>query len=122
MLRLRSVAGFAVHMRMLARLLHIENIGVAGFAGVMTGIVHGARPNLPDRSRTIVSIAAKGLWNDMTSYGPEHEKRNYKEPCKPKQVLDILKWVHPARSSRPGQANPRAFAIPCDPDHQRGGA
>jgi len=72
MLRLRSVAGFAVHMRMLARLLHIENIGVAGFAGVMTGIVHWARPNLPDRSRTIVSIAAKGLRNDMTSYGPEH--------------------------------------------------
>ena len=62
----RAVAGFAVHMRMLALALHIEDVGVAGFACLVAGELHRTGRNLADCSAAVVAILSEALWNHET--------------------------------------------------------
>jgi len=61
------MARFAVHMRVLAFDLHIEDIGVTRFAGLMSGKLHRAGRYLADRSTAIVSILPEARWNHVVS-------------------------------------------------------
>lgn len=101
MLRLGSVAGFTAHVRMFASFLYIQNVGVTCLACLMACVVQGPGRYFPNRSSAIVAIPAEGLRHYVTANSPENEKGNDKERRKTKQVLDILKRVHPARSSHP---------------------
>jgi hypothetical protein len=57
----------AVHMRVLAFALQIENIGVTRFAGLMPGKLHRACCNLTDRIAAIVPVLPKAVWNHVVS-------------------------------------------------------
>jgi hypothetical protein len=58
-------------MRVLAFALHIENIGMAGFAGLVTGKLHWAGRNLSDCGTAIVPVLSEAVGN--------HEMSNHKE-------------------------------------------
>ena len=75
----RSVAGFAVHMRMLTFAFHIEDIGVAGFACLVTGEFHRASRNLPDCSAAVVPILPKARWNHEMSNDKEDDEGENEE-------------------------------------------
>ena len=73
----RSVAGFAIHMRMLALALQIEDIGMAGLASLVTGKFHRSGRNLANGIAAIVTVLSEALWNDVTSnHEKDHESEN----------------------------------------------
>ena len=67
----RPVAGLAVHMRMLALAFHIEDVGVAGFACLVTGKFHRAGRDFADCGAAIVPVLPETRRN--------HEMSNHKE-------------------------------------------
>jgi len=71
-LRQRSMTCLAVHMRVLAFALHIQNIGVARLAGLMTGKRDRARCNLTNCRTAIVSILPEARRNYVMS----NDKKN----------------------------------------------
>ena len=63
-----TVAGLAVHMRVLALGFHIQNIAVARLASLVTGELHGSSSNLADGRTAIVSILSEALRNHAPGY------------------------------------------------------
>ncbi len=77
MLCQRSMTRLAVHMRVLAFALQIENIGVTRFAGLMPGKLHGAGCNLTDRIAAIVPELPEAARNHvMSNYKKNDEGEN----------------------------------------------
>ena len=76
MIRQRPVARFAIHMRMLARLLFICFVCVARLTGLMAGKLHRLGRNLIHCRRTIMPILSKCLGNDPVT---DHQKRKKRE-------------------------------------------
>lgn len=66
-----SVARLAVHVRMLAFALYIEDIAMAGFACLMAGELYLPCSDLANRSAAIVPILSEASWNDVM---PNDEK------------------------------------------------
>ncbi len=60
----RSMAGFAMDIGMLAFLLYLENVGMAGFTRLMTCKVDGTGGNLSNGGSTVVAIFAEALRNN----------------------------------------------------------
>jgi cyanate permease len=79
---LRAVAGFAVHVRMLAFASFVGYVGVAAFAGVMTGKLHRVSGDFSDGCAAIVTVLAKAWGNDEVADHQENEEREDKEPRK----------------------------------------
>jgi len=69
----RSVACFAIHMRVLAFALHIENIAVARLAGFVSGVLYRAGCNLTDRIAAIVPVLPKATRNHIM---PDYQKND----------------------------------------------
>jgi hypothetical protein len=94
MLRLRAVAGLAVHSRVLTGLLEFEDVGVTGLAGFVTGVFDGKCGNFRDGISAIVAVLAKALGNKP---GPEaqEESNAYQEDAGDSdEVLSVLKSIH----------------------------
>jgi len=77
MLRQGSVAGFAVYMRMLAVLLHVQNVRVAGLAGLVTRELYRVSGNITNGRAAIVTILPKGLGDNKPSYHQKQQKGEY---------------------------------------------
>ena len=61
------MASFAVHMRMLAFALHVEDITVAGFACLVTGKLDRPGCNLADGSAAIMPVLPEASRNHVMS-------------------------------------------------------
>ena len=73
-LGLRPVAGFAIHMRVLAIFLLIEHVCMAAFAGVMAGIINGPRGNFRERVPAVVPVFAETLRYQKS---PDNQKEEH---------------------------------------------
>ncbi len=70
----RTMAGFAADVGMLATFLHFEDIGMAGFARLVTSKVNWVGGNFTHCSTAVVAIFSEGLrHNEMTSHEKYHE-------------------------------------------------
>ena len=94
MFRQRSVAGFAVHVRMFALALHIQHIGVAGFASLVAGKLHGVGGDLANGGAAIVPVLSKTLRNDVTSNNKKDNKGENKKSRKSEEMPGILENAH----------------------------
>jgi hypothetical protein len=63
----RSVARFAAHVHVSAFALHIEDIGMAGLASLVTGELNGSSRDFAECSTAIVPILPKARWNHVMS-------------------------------------------------------
>lgn len=79
MLYLRSVAGFAVHMRMFARALGLGDIGVTCFAGLVSGKMLRPSCNLGNRRTPVMSVFPEAPWNHKASEHKERQGSDHKE-------------------------------------------
>jgi hypothetical protein len=70
------MAGFAVHMRMLALALCVGYVTVAGLAGLVSGKLHRSSTDLSDGVAAVVPILPKALGNHVAS---DHKKDNESE-------------------------------------------
>ena len=82
MFRQRSVACFAVHMRVLALALRIENIGVTRLAGLMSGKLHRTACNFTDRIAPIVPILPEAGGNHVMSDDEKNDEGENEESRK----------------------------------------
>ena len=105
-LGLGAVAGLARDHHMLAQLLLIHDVGMAGLAGAVPGKRNWPGRDLGNRRASIVAILAKAARYDR---GPQHYEccqRNCHDHGQSDQVFDVLKQVAfpvpdcPARSAR----------------------
>jgi hypothetical protein len=82
-LGLRSVASFAVYMRMFSLALLVNNVGVTGFAGIVSGIPHRVGGDFANGCAPVVAILPKALWHYVMSHHKKHHKGEDEEPRKP---------------------------------------
>jgi len=85
-LGLRSVAGLASHSLVHTLALYFENVGVTGFADLMSGVGDGRCRDFRDGVGPIVSVAAKAVRHKKTA---QHQKPNQtyqKNGCQPEEV------------------------------------
>ncbi len=91
---LGSVAGLAIHVRVLALGFHVQNIGVAGLARLVAGKLHRSSGNLTNRFAAIVSILPEALGNNVTSNNEKDNKGKNKQPRKSEEMPRILESAH----------------------------
>ncbi len=87
----RAVAGFAVHSRVFARLLHFEHVAVALFASLVTGKRNRLRRKLAQCISTIVAVLPKALRNKVCPHQQKYDEHNRKRHCKPDQMFGVFK-------------------------------
>ena len=90
----RPVAGLAVHMCVLAVALHIQDIGMARLAGLMTGELHRSRSNFTDSGATVVPILAKAWWNHEVSNNKKDDKGENEQSRESEKMPGILECTH----------------------------
>jgi hypothetical protein len=94
MFGLRSVAGFAVHMRMFAGLLYVGDVRVASLARVVASELDGMRGDFADGGSTIVPILPKALGDNEMAHHQKHQKGENEKPRKPEKMPCILEDTH----------------------------
>ena len=67
-----AMAGFAVHVRMLALAFDVHYIGVARLAGLVAGKLYRACGNLADSSGAIMAILPETLGNHKVAHHQEY--------------------------------------------------
>jgi len=75
----RPVARLAVHMCVFALALHIQDIGMARLASLMTGELHRSSRDLANGIAAIVAVLPEALWNNVASDYEKNNKRENKE-------------------------------------------
>jgi hypothetical protein len=90
----RSMAGFAVDVCVLAGLLGIQDVGMAGLAGLMSGEVDWAGGDLGDGGAAIVAILAETLGHDEMPDYEKHEEEEYEQKCEPEKMSCIFQKLH----------------------------
>ena len=111
-----AVAGFAVHMRVLAGLLLVRHIRVAGLARLVPGKLRRVSRNFADCRPAIVPVLPKALGDHEVAHHQKHEKGEDEQPRKPEKMSCILEDTHETLSTTPlpgGSANLRQ----CDLKH-----
>ncbi len=102
-----SVAGFASHNHMLAKLFLIHDVGMAGLASLVTGKRNWPGGDLADRVATVVSVLPKTMRYDS---GPQHyecHQRYCHDGCQPNQVFDVLKQIRVPCATLLGALRPK---------------
>ena len=84
MLRLWSMAGLAVQMRVLAGFLYVLHVGVTSLTSFVPGVVWRVSRNLINGRRTVMPILLETLGNHKAAHSPEDQERDDKEPGKSK--------------------------------------
>ncbi len=77
MLSQRTVAGFTVDACMLARLLHLRNVGMASFATALTRKVDGASGDIANSRAAVMAIFSEALrYYEVSNHQKNHEGNN----------------------------------------------
>ena len=93
MLGLGSVAGFAWNDHVLALLLLLHNVGVAGLAHVVAGMGDGTGRGLSDGSAAIMTVLAKAARDDGGAQEKECHQSDSHDYGEPNEVFDVLEQV-----------------------------
>jgi len=89
-----SVAGFTVHVRVPAVFFLVENVGVAGFASLVAGIVDGAGGELGQSVPAVVAVLSKTARNQKAADAKKREDANQEDGCQPEEVSCIFEGIH----------------------------
>lgn len=77
----------------LACLLFVQDIGVAGFAGLVAGMDNGPCRNLSDGGSAIVPILPKAARDNRSAQDHKRDERDRHHRGQPNQVLYVLEQV-----------------------------
>jgi len=91
--RLGSVAGFAGDDDVPALFFLIDYVGVAGFAGVVSGKGDWPGGDLGDGGATVVAVLAKAARDDGGPQDDECYQRDQHHGCEPDEMFDVLEQV-----------------------------
>ncbi len=95
-----TMAGFAIDVGMLACLLDLEDVGMTGFACLMTREVDGTSGNLSNGGATVVTVFAEALrHNEMTDHQKDREADD-EQKSKPEKMSRIPEVTHSQILSR----------------------
>ena len=86
----RTVAGLAVHVLVLARLLRLRNVGMAGLAGLVAGVVQRAGGNLADGRPAVVAVLSEALRHNEVPHHKKDRERHHEEKRKAEEMSSIL--------------------------------
>ena len=107
-LRLRAMAGFARNVNMASCFLHIQNLAMAGFAYVVSGVGKRLGFSFLQGVTSIMSVAAKALRHQQASHDQEQQHPNDKNRCKPQKVPRIFESEHTCHGP---QATPKTSEL-----------
>ena len=93
----RSVAGFAVDVRVLAVLLRVQNVRVAGFARIVAREVDGTGGHLRDRVPAVVPIFPKALRDNKVPDYEKYDEKEYEQKTEPEKMSCIFEKLHGAK-------------------------
>lgn len=94
MLRLRSVASFAIDAHMLARFLRLRDIAMAILAGLMAGISDRTSGNLRQRVAAEMPVLPEAVRNQDGAHYQEDRQCRRKYRCHPEKMFGILELIH----------------------------
>ena len=90
----RSVTGFAVYVDMFTGFLLLEDLHVAGFAGLMSGMRDGKTGNVGERVSPIMSVFSKAPGNEIRANREECKDSEQEDACDTQEVLGISESIH----------------------------
>ena len=93
MLGLGSMAGFARYHYMLALLLLLNYVSMAGLANIVAGEGHGAGRDLRYGSAAIMPILPKAAWDYRSTQDDERNYPHCHHYSEPDEVFDVLEQV-----------------------------
>lgn len=88
----RPVTGFTIHLRMLAFAFQVQNVRVAGFAGLMSGIRNGLGFDLSQRIAAKVPILPKTFGHKIAPYQNEDKDPGGKNPRQTEKMSCVFKF------------------------------
>ena len=94
MFRLRSVAGFAIHARMLARMLGRCHIVMAVLTDLMAGKRYRTSSNFCQGIAAKVSVLAKAVRNEGGAQNQKNRQSCYEYRRQPKKMFGVLELIH----------------------------
>jgi len=94
MLGQRPVARFAGYSLVHAFAFHIENVGVAALANLMSGISNRKCCNLGDGLAAIVAVLTKAAWHKESAYHQKQDKPDHEDGRQPEEMLRIFEILH----------------------------
>ncbi len=103
MSRKRTVARFAIDVRMLALALSLSNIGMASLTRLMTCIVDRACGDVIECGGSVVSVPSKCFGDEQRAYGEEREEAREKNSGKPEEMARVSKGSHSSIREPPSQ-------------------
>lgn len=95
----RTVAGFAIYVRVLAISLLLEHVGMAGFAGFVAGEIDRPGCDFRERVAAIVSVFAETLRHQKASEDQKQEYAGSEHSCQPEKMSRISEGIHSALSA-----------------------
>jgi|SRR4051794_8672146 hypothetical protein len=90
-----AVAGFAIHVRVLAGSLHGDDVTVAVLAGLVTGVDRLPGSDLGERVATVVSVLSEAVRDEVSTDNDEEENASYKDSGETEQVLRVFELRDP---------------------------
>jgi hypothetical protein len=89
-----SVARLAIHMRMLAIFLLIEDVGMAGFTALVASESDGSDSNFGYRVAAIVPVLSEAFRDHRVPDDEKQEQAGNEDPCQSKKVSCIFEDIH----------------------------
>jgi hypothetical protein len=90
----RSVAGLAIHMRVLAILLFFQDVGMAAFASLVPREIHWPGRDFRQCVAPIVSILSETFWDQKPPENQEQEDARDEDSGQSKKMSRILEGIH----------------------------
>jgi hypothetical protein len=101
---LRPVARFAVHMRVLAGAFLVEDVRMAGFAGLMAGKFNWPGRDFGYGTSAVMAVLSKAFRDQKTPDSQEYQDPEYEHPGQAEKMSCILEDIHGTMSvtTQPG--------------------
>ena len=96
----RPMAGFAIHVSVLATLFLVEDIGMAGFTGLMAGEIEWPGGDFGQRIAAIVSVLSETAGHHKASDNQKQDYARDEQSCQSEQMSRIFEGIHDAMSTR----------------------
>ena len=90
----RSVAGFAIHVRVLAIFFLFQDVGMAAFASLVPREIHWPDCDFRQCVAAIVPILSKTFWDQKTTEDQEQEDARDEDSRQSKKMSRILEGIH----------------------------
>ena len=94
MLCLRAVAGLAVDAGVLAGFLHFKDIGVAGFAGFVSGVNDGECGDFGNGVGSIVTVLTEAFGDEPGSEAEEEGYTHQEDRGDTDEVFRVFEAIH----------------------------